>query len=82
MREYTLDNAAGKEIIVSYAGDINGDGSVNVRDARKVVNSIIGRDSLSNLEAIIADVDGKGSVNIRDARAIINNIMGKAEINW
>ena len=82
IREYNLSNANGKEVLVYYAGDINGDKNVNVRDARKVINAIIGRDSLSNLEEIIADVDGKGSVNVRDARAIINNIMGKAEINW
>lgn len=81
-RAFTIDQANGAKVIVAYAGDVNGDNDINVRDARKIVNSIIGRDSLSNLEAVLADVDGKNSINIRDARAIINNIMGKAEINW
>ena len=80
-RTFSISPTEGMQIVVAYIGDANSDSNVNVRDARKIVNTIIGRDTLSSLEEKLADVDGRNGVNVRDARAIINNIMG-AEINW
>ena len=80
-RIFNMNPVEGMQIMVAYAGDVNSDANVNVRDARKIVSSIIGSGTLSSMEEKLADVDGRNGVNIRDARAIINNIMG-AEINW
>ena len=82
MRAFNVGQPAGTQVLVMFAGDANRDKSVNIRDARKIINSIIGNDSLSNLEANLADVDGKNGVNVRDARAIINSIMGSSQLNW
>ncbi|MBR3052029.1 leucine-rich repeat domain-containing protein [Candidatus Saccharibacteria bacterium] len=82
MREFTLDQANSAQIVAAYAGDANDDHEVNVRDARKIVNTIMGKDSMTPLGEKLADVDGGNSMNVRDARIIINSIMGKAQINW
>ncbi len=81
-RMFNINPVEGMQIVVAYAGDVNSDANVNVRDARKIVNSIIGGGTLSSMEEKLADVDGRNSVNIRDARAIINNIIMGTEINW
>jgi hypothetical protein len=84
MRKFNINASqlGNTEIVVSYIGDANSDKALNIRDARKIVNAIMNKDSLSNIERILADVNNDGSVNIRDARIIINNIMGKANIVW
>ncbi|MBR3131091.1 dockerin type I repeat-containing protein [Candidatus Saccharibacteria bacterium] len=81
-RGYTLNETSGAVIVLAYAGDANTDSSVNVRDARKVINSIIGGDTLSGLEQKLADVDRSGGVNVRDARRIITSIIGETSISW
>ena len=80
-REFTVNQTGEIEVVVAYIGDANGDKDINVRDARRIVNSIIGSVTLSSLEEKLADVDGKAGVNVRDARAIINSIMG-AKMDW
>ena len=84
MRKFNINNSqlGNTEIVVFYIGDANSDKALNARDARKIVNAIMDKDSLSSLEGILADVNNDGSVNIRDARIILNNIMGKANIAW
>lgn len=83
MREFSLGQADSIEaIIIALAGDANADDTVNVRDARRIVNTIVGNVTLSSLETKLADVDGNNTINVRDARRIINSITGTAAINW
>ena len=84
MRKFNIDatQLGNAEIAVTYMGDTNSDKDINVRDARKIVNAIMGRDSLSNIEEILADVNHDNTINVRDARVLVNSIMGRAEIEW
>ena len=58
------------------AGDVNGDGIINISDANILINIILGKDIASNYNGR-ADVDGNGTVNISDANLTINLILGK-----
>ncbi len=80
--EFNTNQITGAEIVVAYAGDVNSDYSVNIRDARKIITVILGKDSITSLQEELANVDGKGGINIRDVRALIKSILGTGEINW
>ena len=82
MRSFSITDASVTEVRVFYVGDANVDKAVNIRDVRKIINSIIGKDSLSNMAWKLADVDDNDNVDIRDARKIVNNIVNETEINW
>ncbi|MBR3157180.1 hypothetical protein IKF20_01975 [Candidatus Saccharibacteria bacterium] len=80
-RSFTLDQN-GLEIIIAYIGDANSDNKINIGDARKIINAITGRDTLSSLQAKLADANNSNSINVSDARAIINSLIGRGAINW
>ena len=65
MYGYTLSPAV--------AGDVNGDGSVNVSDVTALVNMILG---VIPKDETLADVDGNGTVNVSDVTALVNIILG------
>ena len=54
------------------AGDVNGDGEVNIADVNAVINIILGDDS----SGIDGDVNGDNEVNIADVNSIIAIILG------
>ena len=55
----------------SLAGDVNGDGEVNIADVNAVISMILsGRPSPSG------DVNGDGEINIADVNAVIDLILG------
>ena len=58
------------------AGDINGDGTVNVQDIILIINLILdgGYDG-------VADVNGDGSVNVQDIILIVNMILDSRAID-
>ena len=55
------------------AGDVTGDGSVNVTDVTALVNMILG---VIAMDEPAADVDGNGAINVSDVTALINIILG------
>ena len=57
-------------------GDVDDNGTVDIKDANIIINIILGKDSPDNYDGR-ADVDGNGSVDIKDANIIINSILGK-----
>lgn len=82
MREFNVNQTNGIEIVISLAGDVNNSRTVDVRDVRKITNSIMGSITLSNMEEKLAEIDGRTGINVRDVRALTNYIMGKTDINW
>ena len=54
----------------SLAGDVNGDGEVNIADINAVIDCILGGSTAAQ-----ADVNGDGEVNIADVNAIIDKIL-------
>ena len=57
-------------------GDVNLDGSVNIKDATAIQKHIANLITLDEKGYDVADVDGSGSVNIKDATAIQKHIAG------
>ncbi len=83
MRAFDLEQVtSGAEIVVAYIGDVDGNNTLNVLDARAIVYHILEKTSLSKEQEKIADVDGNNTLNVLDARAIIYDILDKAKINW
>jgi hypothetical protein len=58
----------------SDVGDLNGDGRLNARDARLLLQYVAGLVELE--DESIADFNGDGRVNARDARALLQFIAG------
>jgi hypothetical protein len=58
------------------AGDVNGDGSVNVQDIILIVNMI-----LDGGYSTVADVNGDNSVNVQDIILIVNMILDSRAID-
>ena len=57
-------------------GDVNGDGTINTRDARMLLRFLAGLTPAEEIEKIAADFNGDGSINVRDAREILRHIAG------
>ena len=67
----TIYNAVPADAVV--AGDVDGNGTVNVSDVTTLVNMILG---VVPKDDVRADVDGNGTVNVSDVTALINIILG------
>lgn len=57
-------------------GDVNGDGTVNAKDAEALLKGIVGLDTTANMAVEVADMDNSGVVNAVDAEAILKSILG------
>ena len=57
-------------------GDANGDGAVNVNDAIKILQCIVGNDQFVGNQEKAADADQNGTVNVNDAIKILMVIVG------
>lgn len=61
-------------------GDVNGDGSINMVDASRILQYINGSIQLSDSELLAADVSGDGSINMMDASLVLQYINGKITV--
>ena len=61
-------------------GDVNGDGSVNMIDASRILQFINGAVELTGSEQKVADVSGDGSINMMDASLVLQYINGKITV--
>ena len=91
--EYTGDNIATGMIVKLYKndkvvdqkivvvkGDVDGNGQINAIDALKVVNHIIGNDTLSGCYLEAADTTNDKEINAIDALRIVNHIIGSVSL--
>ena len=67
-QQFTTEAKAG------IAGDVNGDGRIDISDVTSVVNIILGKGIDENG---MADVNGDNLVNISDVTTLVNIILGK-----
>ncbi len=64
----------GSWVEIPVAGDVNGDGKINVTDVTTLVNMILGVIP-KNLEN--GDINGDGKLNVTDVTALVNIILGQ-----
>ena len=57
----------------SIAGDINGDGSVNIQDVILVINMVLGQSAQDS-----GDVNGDGLIDILDIVLLVNIILDRS----
>jgi len=67
---------SGDQGTVATAGDVNGDGDVDIADAVQIVNHVVGK-ATPQFVAEAADVNSDGDVDIADAVRIVNLVVGK-----
>lgn len=67
-----------KAVGVKYlkAGDVNGDGKVDIDDARAVLRAAVGLEKLDEQQKKAADVNGDGKITVDDAREILRTATG------
>lgn len=57
-------------------GDVNGDGVINARDVRLILQYNAGLIDETELSVYVADFNDDGQVNVRDVRMILRNAVG------
>ena len=63
--------------ITDLLGDVNGDGKVNARDAKLVLQYFNGKVEFTEEQKAKADVNGDSKINARDAKLILQIFNGK-----
>ena len=58
------------------SGDVNGDGQINTRDAKLIMQYELGLIDETNVDLAAADVNGDGQINTRDAKLIMQLELG------
>ena len=77
----TFTYNAGGVVPTYLLGDVNGNGRIDISDARAVINHYLGRDEIVGEAALLAaDVNSNDRIDISDARAIINHYLGRVLI--
>ena len=66
------------KIDLHLAGDVNGDGSVDMKDVLKLRKVIAGSETLTKELEALADVDGDGNVNMKDVLLLRKILAGAA----
>ncbi|MCL2488437.1 MAG: dockerin type I repeat-containing protein, partial [Oscillospiraceae bacterium] len=60
-------------------GDVDGNGHVEITDARMVLQFLVGKIKLTPEQLACANVDGQSNVTINDARLIIQYVVNKLD---
>lgn len=60
-------------------GDVSGNGTVDISDARLILQAAVGKITLSEEQAAAADVNGDGKVTSSDARLVLSYVVGKLD---
>lgn len=79
IRYFSRDVAGNEEgektLRVRRAGDLNGDGAVQVEDAVRILQIITTRTVPTTEEKVAGDLDGSGALDVRDAVALLRRIL-------
>ena len=83
----TSDLSENCEIVVAINGDINKDGSINVRDRLALAKGLLSSSNanyaaLDDLQKKIGDVNGDGNLNVRDRLALAKGILSSSNENY
>ena len=63
---------------LAYAqGDLDMDGRLSATDALYILQSVVGKRTLSNQEVLLADMNGDQKINSEDALFVLRKVVGK-----
>ena len=80
---FTAGNMTADTILtVLTAGDVSGDGNINIVDISKLCAASLGKTSLSPLYKANADTNGDANINIVDISKLCAVSLGKYSLNW
>ncbi|HEY3284233.1 MAG TPA: dockerin type I repeat-containing protein [Armatimonadota bacterium] len=65
-------------VVKTIPGDVDGNGSVGVKDALAVLKAVAGLVTLTDAGKAAADVDGNGKVDVKDAVKLLKMVAGLA----
>ena len=78
---YTLPESV-SEVIVAVRGDLDGDGKLTAKEARRVMAAVTRADSLDTLQMLCADLNGDGKISAMEARQVLSAVTNSAAVKW
>ena len=78
---YTLPEGV-SEVTVAVRGDLDGDGKLTAKEARRVMTAVTRADSLDALQMLCADLNGDGKISAMAARQILSAVTNSASVKW
>ena len=81
--KHTVSVSSLEKLVVSFKGNVNGDGNVNSADAMKIARSCLSKtnpayQALTEKEKALSDINGDGKINSADAMAIARTCLSKS----
>ena len=78
---YTLPEGVA-EVTVAVRGDLDGDGKLTAKEARRVMTAVTRADSLDTLQMLCADLNGDGKISAMEARQVLSAVTNSASVKW
>ena len=78
---YTLPEGV-SEVTVAVRGDLDGDGRLTAKEARRVMTAVTRAGSLDALQMLCADLNGDGKISAMEARQILSAVTNSASVKW
>ena len=78
---YTLPEGVA-EVTVAVRGDLDGDGKLTAKEARRVMTAVTRAGSLDALQMLCADLNGDGRISAMEARQILSAVTNSASVKW
>ena len=78
---YTLPEGVA-EVTVAVRGDLDGDGKLTAKEARRVMTAVTRADSLDALQMLCADLNGDGKISAMEARQVLSAVTNSASVKW
>ena len=79
-REYTVivgTNPVVQDVEIWLLGDVNGDGTINVKDKKLIFNHLNDPSgALTGYALDVGDVNRDGTINVKDKKLIFNHLKG------
>ncbi|MCL2489010.1 MAG: discoidin domain-containing protein, partial [Oscillospiraceae bacterium] len=79
IRTYMVVVIVEEPLPLKIIGDVNTNGEVDIGDARMILQYLVQKITLTEIQKDLADVDGKDGVTITDARLVLQYLVDKID---